>query len=58
MACRYAAQQLDPDVHIQAVYENYERTGYTFRVRDRLTAMRLHHCHQAVMQGRPLPLPR
>ncbi|WP_090563350.1 hypothetical protein [Belnapia rosea] len=58
MACRYAAQKLDPSVRMQARYEDHERVGWTFYVKDSMTAMRLAICHAAVMQGRPLPLPR
>jgi hypothetical protein len=56
--CRYAAQRLDPAVQIQAVYKDYERVGWQFLVKDRLTAIRLRLCFDAMMQGRPLPLPR
>lgn len=57
MACHFAARRLDAAVRIQADYRNYERVGWTFYVKDNLTALRLALCHRAVMEGRPLPLP-
>ena len=53
----HSAAQLAPHDHwIEAVYENHQRTGYRVLVRDALTALRLHLCHRAAMEGRPLPL--
>jgi hypothetical protein len=57
MACRFAAQKLDPNCRIQADYVDHERVGWTFTVKDSLTAIRLKLCHEAAVQGRPLPLP-
>lgn len=56
MGCRYAARKLDPACRIEADYVDYERVGWTFWVKDSLTAMRLRLCHVALMQGRPLPV--
>jgi hypothetical protein len=56
-ACRFAAHRFSQnDCLIQAVYENYQRTGYVFGFRTGMQALRLGVYYQSVMQGRPFPL--
>ncbi len=56
-ACRYAARRFSQnDCLIEAVYEDYQRTGYVFSLRTGMQALRLGVYYQSVMQGRPFPL--
>lgn len=57
MACREAATRFCPDCRIEAVYEDRERTGWTFTVDTHLNALRLATYHQAAVAGRLVPLP-
>jgi len=56
--CRSAAKKLDPQFHVQGDYDGCKHVGWTFTVKDRLTAVRLRLCFDALMAGRPLPLPQ
>jgi hypothetical protein len=56
-AVRCAAHLLSgDDCHIQAVYEDHQRTGYVFAFRTAMQALRLALYHRSVVEGRPIPL--
>ena len=42
----------------ETVVENHARVGYAFGFSEKLAALRFALCHEAAMQGRPLPLAR
>ena len=56
-SCRSVARKFDPQFHVQGDYVGHKHVGWTFTVKDHLTAMRLRICYDAIMAGRPLPLP-
>jgi hypothetical protein len=55
--CRFAAKKIDPQFCVQGDYIGHKHVGWTFTVKSRLAAMRLRLCYEAIMAGRPLPLP-
>ncbi len=58
-AVRYAANLLSKnDCYIAAIYDDHQRTGYTFAFRSGMQALRLALYHQSVVEGRPFPLTR
>jgi len=50
-ACRAFAHSINPACHIEAIYEDYERTGWRFAMPNRIAALRLRTFHERVMQA-------
>lgn len=56
VATRAAALHIDRECIVEAVYEDHERAGYTFRFATAIDAARLNLCHERLLAGRPTGL--
>ena len=55
-AVRACALHIDTGCVIEAVFEDYQRVGYTFAVTTQIEAVRLRLCYDHLMAGRPTGL--